>query len=296
MHRFFTSPAGLVAATAVAMLGAGSVALAKNYGPWSAPANIETLPGSSRALNTPVVDGCASVSPDGLMLAFNSNRSGNFDIYVAERSDTSSGFGNPVQLPAPVNGSTIDSCPTLLQGKRMIFTSFRDDSAGDLYETRLGPNGWRDPQRFGPNINQPGIQDEAAAVYEDEEGREVMLWSRRNTAQLGDIFQSIDGAPATLVQGGPNSSAADNRPSVTHDGRTIFWDSTRTGSQGPDIWYATRSSTSETWGQAVQLTALNSSGGDLRPSIGWRGTMITFSSNRAGSESALPDIWFAVRD
>lgn len=286
-----------LAAGASALFGA-TVAIAAHYGEWTAPVNIESLAGSSDNINTSFVDGCASLSPDGLNLAFTSNRTGNFDIYIASRSDTSAAFGDPVRLPAPVNGTTTDSCPTLLHGKRMIFTSFRDDPAGDLYETRVGPKGWTEPRRFGPNINQPGIQDEVATLYEDDAGREVMLWSRRNSSQPGDIFQSIDGSPATLVQGGPNSSAADNRPSVSHDGKTIYWDSNRGGSPtDPDLWMANRSSTSETWGTAVRLGELSSAGTiDQRPFISWDGTMLIFSSNRPGSSSALPDMWIATRD
>ena len=33
-----------------------------------------------RGISTPAVDGCASISPDGLSIAFTSNRTGNFDI------------------------------------------------------------------------------------------------------------------------------------------------------------------------------------------------------------------------
>ena len=284
-------------AAGIASLMATAAVAMPEFGEWAAPQNIESLPNSSASLNSPAVDGCASLSPDGLMLAFNSNRTGNFDIYIAQRSSTSDGFGNPERLPAPVNGPTTDSCPTLVHGKQMIFTSFRDDAAGDLYLTRLGPRGWAQPERFDSNINQPGIQDEVASVYEDDEGRQVMVWSRRNGSNPGDIFQSIDGGPATLVQGGVNSSAADNRPSVTHDGKTIFWDSSRGGDPAtPDIWYATRSSSSDTWGTAVRLDGVNAAGAfDARPFVSWDGRTLTFSSTRPGGESPAPDMYFTTR-
>src|SRR5205085_5581186 len=159
------------AAFAMIVAGAAASALAgPKFSDWSAAANIETLPGSSGDINSSLVDGCGSLSPDGMQLAFTSNRTGNFGIYISDLLD-SGGFGPPVRLPSPINGPGTDSCPTLLEGKRMIFTSSRDDAAGDLYETRLGPNGWSDPVRFGPNINQPGTQEESADVYEDDEGR-----------------------------------------------------------------------------------------------------------------------------
>lgn len=275
-------------------LAAGAAVAMPSFGNWGAPQNIEAMQGSSTDINVPAVDGCSSLSPDGLTLAFNSNRTGNFEIYFARRKSPSDGFGPPERLPAPVNGPTTDSCPTLLQGKQMIFTSFRDDSAGDLYLTRLGPKGWSTPQRFGPNINQPGIQDEVASVYVDDQGRQVMVWSRRNGANPGDIFQSVDGGPATLVSGGVNSSAGDNRPSITHDGKTIFWDSTRNSDPAdPDIWFATRTGTSATWGTAERLGNLSAAGSfDGRPFVGWDGTTLIFSSSRAGG---APDIYISTR-
>ena len=57
-------------------------------------------------LNSPAVDGCASLSRDGLTLLFNSNRTGNFDLYVATRASKDVGFGTPRALPAPVNSSS----------------------------------------------------------------------------------------------------------------------------------------------------------------------------------------------
>lgn len=283
--------------TAAAALTMATAALAMPpMGNWSTPINLEALPGSATNLNTPAVDGCASLSQDGLSIAFTSNRTGDFDVYMAHRASTDVGFGPAEALPAPVNGPTWDACPSLLRGKRMMFTSFRDDPAGDLYETRLGPTGWSAPVRLGPNINTPGAQEEVASEYEDHLGRTVLLFTRRVGAP-GDIYQSIDGGPATLVQGGVNSSASDLRASVTHDGRTIFWDSTRGNTGAPDIYMATRKSTRDVWGQAVLVADLGSIAQDLRPQISWDGTMMTLSSNRQpGTESPAPDIWYATRE
>lgn len=295
MNRVISRKLSWAAGAGLIALAATAAVPAKSFGDWSTPASIESLPGSSTAVNTPAVDGCASHSPDGLTLVFNSNRTGNHNLYIAERSSVTEGFGGPVALPAPVNTSANEVCPTIANGKRIYFSSDRDDPAYDLYVTRSGPKGWSAPTRLGPNINTNGTLDEVAAFYEDDQGREVMIFTKR-TGAVGKLYQSIDGGPASLVQGGPHSSASDLRASVTHNGRTIFWDSTRSGSLGgPDIWYATRSSTSDTWGQAIHLPELSSAGLDLRPFISWDGTFITMSSNRTGSESAAPDIWFATR-
>lgn len=292
MHRSIY----IYVATAAALAHA-SAAVAKNWEDWSTPVNLESLPGSSTAVNTPAVDGCASHSQDGLSIVFNSNRGGNQDLYMATRSNTSEGFGTPERLPAPVNTSSNEACPTIANGHRLYFSSDREDPAYDMYVSRRGPNGWSEPENLGPNINTAGWLDEAAAFYEDG-GDQVMLFSSRQAGGSGDgnIYQSMNGGPKSLVAGGANSSASDNRPSVTRDGLTIFFDSTRSGGLGgPDIYYATRSSTSEPFGPAIHLGNLSSSVFDARAHISKDGSFITFSSQRPGGESAAPDIWYATR-
>lgn len=299
MRKVHDSKRGAVRAVGLIALASASAVAAKNWDDWSAPANLETLPGSATNLNTTFVDGCASHSRDGLTIVFNSNRDGTHDIYMATRSSTSDGFGAPEKLPEPVNTSTFtEACPTLGPGNRLYFLSSRDDPPGDIVVSKLGPEGWSIPENLGPNINTSGMVDEAPDFYTDDEGHEVMIFTTRNgPGTAGDIYQSIDGGPKSLVAGGPHSSATDSRASVTNDGLTIFWDSNRTGTLGgTDLYYATRSNTSEPFGAAVHLSALSSSVFDARPFISKDGTFLTFSSARSGSESTLPDIWFATRE
>ena len=283
-------------AAAIASATAGA---AKNWGDWSPAVNIETLPGSSSALNSPAVDGCASHSPDGLTLVFNSNRTGNFDLYMASRASTSEGFGAPVRLPAPVNSPANESCATFGNGNRLYFSSDREDPAYDIYVTKKSPKGWSEPENVGPNINTPGWLDESPAFYENSDGATVMLFSSRQNGGSGDgnIYQSVNGGPKSLVAGGANSSASDNRPSVTRDGLTIFFDSTRTGTLGgPDLYYATRSNTWEPFGPAIHLTSLSSPVFDARITISKDGSFLTFASQRPGGEGVAPDMYYATRE
>jgi hypothetical protein len=264
-------------------------------GGWAAPANLETLPGSSPNLNTPAVDGCASMSPDGLSIAFTSNRTGNFDVYVATRRSKATGFGSPVALPAPINTSADEACPTLTEN-RIYFSSDRDDPAYDLYVIRRFGNAWSAPVRLGANVNIPGRLDESAALYSAGD-HEILIFSSRNPdGSDGHIYQSVDGGEKTLVQGGPNLAGSNNRPSVTADGRTIYFDSDRPGTLGgPDLYYATRAFPFGAFGAAIHLQSLSSPAFDARPFISSDAKMLTFSSNRPGSTSAAPDIWFATR-
>lgn len=268
------------------------------FGDFGQPANLETIPGSSPALNTPAVDGCASQAPDGLSIVFNSNRSGSQDLYIAKRGSTDQGFGTPQRLPAPVNLTDSDEfCPTLTRGGRLYFSSTRAGDIGDLYVSRQGPAGWSAPTELGGDINT-GAMEESVSLYENSAGNSVLVFSRRNANGTGgQIFESVDGGPATLVGGGPNAVGSNNRPSLTHDGKTIFFDSVRPGTLGgPDLYYATRSGPDGPFGAAVHLSELSSPTFDARPFISWKGTVLTFSSARTGSESAAPDIWYTTRE
>ena len=264
-----------------------------SFGDWSGLTDVEALPGSSTEVNGPSIDGCASISPDGLTLAFNSFRSNNQEIWLATRSNTSEGFGDPIMLPAPINTPAQEFCPTIARGNRLYFSrSTGVPGTGDLYVSKRGPKGWSEPVRLGSAINTADSSEESASFYEDDQGREVIVFSRRPNGAFvgpgGHIYESVDGAPATLVAGGPFSSGSDNRPSVTHDGKEIFWDSLRTGSRGPDVWYATRSSTSQPFGQAIQLNQVNSALAETRPFVSWNGDTLVVSANS--------DIWFATRE
>ena len=282
--------AGGIATTALAM---------PSFGDWSTPASLESIPGSSSSVNTANIEGCASITPDGLTRGFNSFRSGNQQLYIARRASTDVGFGDPEILPATLNTSAQEFCPTMTHGNRMYFTRSGPGDPGDLFVTKLGPKGWQEPQRLGTAINNTGTVEESVSLYEDDEGREVMLFSRRPAGAFdgigGKIYQSVAGAPASLLAGGPHSNSSDNRPSVTHDGKTIFWDSMRTGTLGgPDLYYATRSNVSHSFGDAVHLSALSSAQSDSRAVVTWKGTMLTFSSARPSGEG-MGDMFFTTR-
>ena len=293
MNRVISKRSIAIGAVALMAL-VSATATAKNWGSWTTPVNLENLPGSSSALNTPSIDGCASFSPDGLTIVYNSFQGTNFDIFMATRSSVDDGFGDPVRLPAPINTAAQDACPTLAPGHRLYFSSNREDPAFDIYVSKLGPKGWSEPENLGPNINTPGALDESPTFYEDG-GDTVMLFSSRANGGQGDgnIYQSVNGGPKTLVAGGVNSSASDNRPSVTRDGLTIYFDSTRAGLGGADIFYATRSSTSENFGQAIHVPELNSTVNDTRPALSKDGSFMVFGSARAGT--APGDMWYATR-
>ena len=104
------------------------------------------------------------------------------------------------------------------------------------------------------------------------------------------------GTPTNL---GPtvNSSAGDYEASISADGLSLFFDSTRPGeSGGDDLWVTSRASVSDPWGEPVNLgPTVNSSANDWSPSISADGLELYFNSfNRPGGYGNY-DIWVTRR-
>lgn len=290
----------LLATLAATIALSPALGAAPSMGEWSTPQRLDSLPGTAGDLLTGAVEGCVALSSDMRTLYFTTNRLGDFDIYSATRDDRESGFANVRRLPAPINvpGSN-ESCPSVGPGNRLFFTSTRDGHAwGDLYVARKVGFGWTEPENLGPNINTE-MMEEVATIYEDHAGREVMLFARRPQGVVypfagpGTIYQSINGGPATVVPGLPNEGDG-NRPWVSRDGKTLLIDSTRGGGSN-DLWRITRSGLSSPWSSA-ELLPINSDALELRPFMSHDGTFLMFSSNRPGSKSPAPDIWFSTRE
>ncbi|MHC4586117.1 MAG: protease inhibitor I42 family protein [Planctomycetota bacterium] len=93
-----------------------------------------------------------------------------------------------------------------------------------------------------------------------------------------------------------NSANNDAGPSISADGMSLYFSSTRTGGHGDDdLWVTTRSTVSDSWGPPVNLgSTVNSPSWDFDPSISANGLSVYFTSNRPGSYGFV-DIWVTTR-
>lgn len=256
-------------------------------------------------MNTEFLDGCPIQAPDGLSLYMATNRPGGLggiDIWVAARSSTEVGFGDPVNLGAPVNSGVDDFCPTPVRGKGLFFVSRRAggcaSNSADMYFARLNPaHGWTTPTHLGCTVNSAA--DEFSPAYVEENGSGVLYFSS-NSAGSHDIYRSVEGADGSF--GDPtavaelNTSFDEFRPNVRKDGREIVFDSNRPGGLGAtDIYAANRPSVDDLWSAPANLgSAINSAAGESRASLSWDGATLTFGSTRAGGEGS-GDIYFSTR-
>ena len=172
-------------------------------------------------------------------------------------------------------------------------------------QSRLLPNGWSfsSPTNLGPAVNSsqeddgPALSSDGLTLYFDSaregEGDSSSLWTCTRPSP-NDPF----GAPTKL---GPpmNSSDTSRSPAISSDGLTLFFESDRPGGQGGnDVWMCTRTSTSEPFGELLNLgPTINSKYHDRQPAISADGLTLLFCSDRPIGSDTLPnrDIWMSTR-
>ena len=247
-------------------------------------------------VNSSAEDGDAFISPDGLSLYFTSNRpggSGGYDIWVTTRATLSDPWGEPVNLGPTVNSSTVDSGADMsADGLTLYFQSNRPGwyGSGDIWVATRETTGedWATPVNLGPKVNSTARE---YGPNLSADGLELFFTSNRPGGYGGaDIWvtrrDTIDDEWGTPVNLGPsvNSSSGDGRPSISADGRALFFDSARGGGYGGgDLWVTTRATKEDEWGTPVNLgPTVNSSSADDGPSISADGSTLFFDSERAG--------------
>ena len=221
--------------------------------PWGAPVNV------GEPVNSAHNDFCPTISRDGHLFYFVSNRPGfcgGDDIFVTRlRPD---GW-DPVQnLGCQMNSSANEASPFPLaersKGPVLYFSSnrpggFSAEALGALSgDADLYVSEWRGGV-FGPAALVPG----ANSASEDgqpnlrRDGLELFFFSTRpGTLGMADIYSaaraSTSDAWPTPVNLGPNvnsASGAETRPSLSWDGTTLYFGSTRPGGEGMADHYVT---------------------------------------------------------
>jgi len=107
--------------------------------PWTEPVNL----GST--VNTAFFEGRPSISPDGLLLFFDSNRPGSFggvDLYVTRRTTLSDPWGEPMNLGPLVNTAEIEEGARIsADGSTLYWNSGRPGGYGgnDMWQASIEP-------------------------------------------------------------------------------------------------------------------------------------------------------------
>jgi len=211
--------------------------------------------------------GCC-FSRDGLELYFCSNRPGGFggsDIWVATRERVDASWEEPVNLGTPVNNAGSQIEPAISPDSLELYFGDWSDWKIRVCKRPSKEAAWSSPEFLGPPI---GLGSEGQAEF-SADGLSLYFNSKRSGGYgKGDIWVSTRattadpwGEPTNL---GPNvnTSASEGYPSISSDGKVLFFNSDRPGiynTSDYDIWMTTRATESDPWGPPVNCDIINNS-------------------------------------
>jgi hypothetical protein len=286
----------------------------ERFSDWSSPDNL------GETVNSAALEQHPSLSKNGLTLYFASNRSGDQDIWVAQRDCLDCSWNTPRPV-ASVNSLHLDASPALSRDEHQLFfisqrgevprwpgdtcaaapcdrdlwVSYREDVHNDF--------GWQAAVNLGRGPNSNG-EEVAPSYFENNDTGFPQLFFNDGIASgamvvRGDIYVSElspEGTwgPRSEVNGVNTREFSDQRPSISHDGLTLYFHSTRPMIPGglsgvAHIWVATRPGVSDPWSAPTLWPTPTSDEPALQPFISSHGRTETLLFMRGG------DIWISER-
>jgi hypothetical protein len=263
-------------------------------------------------VNSPYHDAFPTISHDGLVLYFASDRAdytdedkevrpwraAKFDIYVSRRPSLTAPWGTPRRLPSHINTSSIEHSVSLSPDEHWLyFSSNRPGGCGrlDIYrayrEDLTDDLAWGEPENLGCDVNSP--ETDVCAIYHvDEESNTPSLFFVSNQAgAIGslDVFESRLN-PATNQFEYPE--VVESLSSTAFDGHFdpeagFLWTQREGGFGGSDIW-VTRQLSSGEWEAPVNLgPTINTEFEEQMPSPFDHGKILYFPSDRPAGYGGL---------
>jgi len=222
--------------------------------PWGAPVNV------GAPVNSAANDFCPTLGFDGTRFFFVSTREGGCglaDIYET-RLRADGGFETPQNLGCQVNSAADEASPfPVAKPGNGIVLYFSSTRAGgfDTADAGLasGDSDLYSSDRHGAVYGAPVLVPGANSAFADgqpnvrRDGLELFFFSNRpGTIGLQDIYgasrQTTSASWSEPVNLGPNVNSADaeTRPSLSSDGLTLYFGSTRPGEGSTDIYVTSR--------------------------------------------------------
>ncbi len=201
-------------------------------------------------VNSASDDGQPSISADGLSLYFESSTRpggfGSWDLWVTTRTTKADKWGIPVNLSG-INGPTDEFCPSISSdGLSLYFASNRAGGSGswDLWVTTRATlsDPWGPPVNLGSTVNSstldlwPNISADGLALFFGS-GRPPGLVPDDIWVTTRATVSDPWGLPVNLGPRVNLSATDDDCPSISADGRTLYFTSNRPGGYGGyDLW------------------------------------------------------------
>ncbi len=216
----------------------------------------------------------------------------------------------PVNPGRAINSADQEYSPALTADEQtLIFTrkKQRAEAPGirgggyyeDFYISHFLQGQWTPAQNLGPPLNTAGNE---GAQSLSADGRQLFFTACNRPGGVGscDIYYSNrrGNTWSTPVNPGKplNSEAWDSQPSISADGRTLYFASSREGSHGPmDLWVATLEEDGQ-WSTPTNMGAvINTGGRELSPFIHPDGQTLYFASDGHPGMGGL-DIFYTRRN
>jgi hypothetical protein len=221
--------------------------------PWGAPENL------GAPVNSPANDFCPTIDRNDHTLYFVSNRAGGCggaDIYLTRHRPR--GWDDPANVGCDVNSAADEASPFPLpepgRGPVLYFSSVRPGGfAADAVGAMIGDSDLYVSERHGGAYGTPELVPGVNTAFEDgqpnvrRDGREIFFFSTRpGTLGMADIYAATRAGafdpwsePFNLGPDVNSANGAETRPSLSWDGTTLYFGSSRVGGEGSTDHYVT---------------------------------------------------------
>ena len=205
----------------------------------------------------------------------------------------------PRKLPPPLNQFISQYFPILtVDQETILFTALDNDYKENIYISyKDSLNQWSPPISISNQINQPTGNEGTCTISADKKTLIFTACSQEQNHGICDLYISHKiGESWSVPQNlGPqvNSGIWQSQPSLSADGKTLYFVSERTGNYGRnDIWKTTLQDNNE-WAEPINLgPTINSKGREVSPFIHPNGQTLFFASDRTPSMGGF-DIYYA---
>ncbi|SHK45704.1 OmpA family protein [Hymenobacter psychrotolerans] len=189
----------------------------------------------------------------------------------------------PERMSAPLNTFRFQYFPALTADNRFLLFTGRpsSESGEDLFVSKMNKDGTvGDPASISPFINTP-YNEGAGTISGDGKTLVFASCDRPNSVGNCDLYISRRtgnnwSKPQNLGRA-VNSVEWDSQPTLSADGRTLYFTSTRRGGQGQEDIYVTTLDANGNWTPARNLgRPVNTPGKDMAPFIHASGTTLYY--------------------
>lgn len=190
----------------------------------------------------------------------------------------------PINLGPQVNTAADEYLPSITVDDSTLIYTRRENNNEDFYISSKGDGGWRKSRQLDENINTPEYNEGAGSISADGKDLYYTICGRPGVIGRCDIYVSHRqgyrwSRPKNL---GPevNTESWESQPSISADGRTLYFTSSRPGGYGGfDIW-KTEKIGNDHWRKPVNLgPQINTRGNEISPFIHPDDQTLYFSSD-----------------